>query len=118
MKNNEIWKPINLNYEVSNLGRVKSLPRKGTKGGIVKTNEKKTGYIEVYVGSFKLLHRLVAEAFIENPLNKPCVDHIDHNKSNNNVNNLRWVTYQENNKHRYDCGRANQWTLYGVKNKP
>ena len=118
MKNIEVWHSINNNYQVSNFGNIKSLPRKGTKGGLVKYNIKKTGYNEVYVGSFKLLHRLVAEAFIPNPNNKPCVDHIDHNKSNNCVSNLRWVTYEENNKHRYDCGRANQWTLYGVKNKP
>ena len=42
------------------------------------------------------VHRLVAETFIPNPDNKPLIDHIDRNPSNNNISNLRWVTHQEN----------------------
>jgi len=120
----EIWKEVNKSYLVSNLGNVKSI--KSPNGRLSnKVYEKilkpqnRDKYLSVSIdGKMQSIHRLVAEAFIPNPLNKPCVDHIDHNKHNNNVNNLRWFTIEENNKHRYECGRANQYTLYGCKNKP
>ena len=101
----EIWKPIKDfegYYEVSNIGRVRSLNYKRTgKGKILKNIEDYKGYLEVGLtknGKRKQfrIHRLVAEAFIPNPENKPCIDHINTVKSDNRVENLRWVTYKEN----------------------
>ncbi|WP_334352211.1 NUMOD4 domain-containing protein [Companilactobacillus sp. HBUAS56257] len=97
----EIWKTIdgfeNL-YEVSNLGRVRSLFRYKK---ILKPNCLKSGYqaVSLYKNKKKylgLIHRLVAIAFIPNPLNKPQVNHIDEIKSNNHVENLEWMTAKEN----------------------
>jgi len=48
----------------------------------------------------KSIHRLLGETFIPNPENKPCIDHIDRNKQNNSLDNLRWVTYSENGQNR------------------
>jgi len=85
-------------------GRVRKIPQK-----ILKTQVDKYGYerVSLSVNNIKTnlkVHRLVAEAFIENPENKPQVNHIDGNKLNNFKNNLEWVNNSENQTHAYFTG--------------
>lgn len=101
----EIWKEIenNLGYEISSMGRVKSLPKKIRKSTIILIPNITRGY--EYVGlknSVKhQVHRLVAVAFIPNPELKRTVNHKDGNPRNNCIYNLEWATYSENHKHAY-----------------
>lgn len=101
----EIWKDIEGyegKYQVSNLGRVKSLNYKRTgKERVIRLNFNNGGYLLVDLwkngkGKKYTIHRLVAQAFISNPCNKPCVDHINTIQTDNRVENLRWVSYKEN----------------------
>lgn len=105
----EIWKPIagfEGSYEVSNLGRVKSVERYA--GGryfnesILNTYNRHGGYKSVVLSKgsnlkFYLLHRIVADAFVENENNLPCINHKDENKDNNSASNLEWCTIKYNN---------------------
>lgn len=100
MNSSEKWKTINDFIQVSNFGNVKSHNK------LIKGETCKNGYKRIHVSNegidYKfLIHRLVAEAFIPNSENKPCVNHKDGDKENNNVDNLEWVTYSENETHSY-----------------
>jgi hypothetical protein len=109
----EIWKDV-LGYEemyqISNFGKVKSLSRRGGNGCLKKERflkpclEKK-GYFRYKLyknskGLNFLAHRLVANAFIENPFNKISINHKDSIKTNNSIYNLEWVSVMENNCHK------------------
>ena len=99
----EIWKDIKDYeglYQVSNLGRVKRI----TTGRVLKPLKHANGYLMVKLSKnsivyTKTVHRLVAEAFIPNPEHKSEINHIDENKTNNNVSNLEWMTRKENINH-------------------
>lgn len=113
----EIWKNIeDFNYQVSNLGRIKSLRSNKILQNVLGTDE----YFKVCLHKDKkqynkLIHRLVAETFIPNPENKPQVNHKNGNKLDNNINNLEWCTISENTQHSFDNGL--QPKLYGLDNK-
>lgn len=107
-KRAEEWRPL-LNfegrYEVSNLGRIKSLKR----NKIIKTHISPQGYMCAslrYIGEKKTrtirIHRAIAQAFIPNPNNYPIINHKDGNKLNNSIDNLEWCTCQHNIRHSFD----------------
>lgn len=119
----EIWKDIN-NYEniyqVSNLGRVRSLRR----FRIIKQRLSKSGYLNVTLrkeSNEKLkgmrVNRLVAAAFIDNKENKPYVNHLNSIKTDNRVENLEWCTQSENIKHPYKIGTKKPSNQY-LNKKP
>lgn len=117
-------------YEVSNLGRVR---RKKTetiyKDGrvaffsetILKTGVNKKGYLKVHLSIkskkiTKFVHRLVAEAFIVNPLKKETVNHINLIKNDNRVENLEWMTNKENMQHAFKNGVYKERDKTTIKN--
>lgn len=113
----EIWRDVpgyEGLYKISNYGRIKALTK--LQGYIMRSERILNprlikGYYVAHLcknGIAKniLVHRIVAECFIDNPDSLPVVNHIDGNKQNNNVNNLEWVTYSENTKHAFKLGLA------------
>ena len=133
----ETWKDIDGfegYYQISNCGAIGSLDRfdgiRNLKGKYLKQSLKQNGYLQVGLrknGKRKWfsVHRLVAIHFIDNPENKPQVNHIDCDKQNNNVNNLEWVTAKANYKHAERNGLMNpakgenhpNYGLYGERSK-
>lgn len=105
-----IWKPIDgfEGYKISNDGFVYS---EKTSRVLNKINNS-SGYYHICLTSngkmqYQLLHRLIAQAFIPNPYNKPFINHIDGNKKNNKIGNLEWVTNKENIRHAFEIGLMN-----------
>jgi hypothetical protein len=95
----EEWKILKEcdNYEISNLGNIRNIKTRR----ILKQSDDKDGYKIISLSknnkkyNFRV-HRLIALSFIENKENKPLLDHIDRNRQNNKIDNLRWVDAKEN----------------------
>ena len=107
-------------YDINREGQIRS--RKWGKERILKPRINKDGYAKVEIYSNgkrhnKFVHRLLAKQFIENPEQKPYVDHMDRNTSNNNLSNLRWATRSENNRNRIrkGCIYKTRWDTWEVK---
>lgn len=130
----EEWKDIKGyegKYQISNLGRVRSLPfqfiksdgRKiSLRGKLMLSFDNGRGYQAIFLnnkGKRKLhkIARLVATAFVPNPENKPEVDHIDANRANDIPSNLRWVTHKENCNHPHFIEAAKRVSI-GKASKP
>ena len=98
-------------YQVSNLGNIKSF-KIYKEGKLLKPKFDKDGYREIGIRdsngtrTFKRVHRLVAESFIDNPDNLKFINHKDDNPANNNVDNVEWCSIEYNNRYRFTNGNA------------
>ena len=111
MSNTEKWKQVEgfPGYEISNFGRVKSSHYfNGTNERILRHRLSRGYCTVILVGTekkyCKQVHRLVGLAFIDNPEDKPTINHMDGVKTNNHVDNLEWATRKENHKHAAENG--------------
>lgn len=97
----ENWaKHPTLDMECSSMGRIRNKTGRISTGGL---NGCKATYLRYHCGKkWYLVHRLIAETFILNHQNKPTVDHIDRNRQNNKLGNLRWYDYVEQQSNRSD----------------
>lgn len=115
----EIWKPIkhNNNYMVSNEGRIKSLKYRNTnKEHILACYGKEYKMVKISKGNTRkdyFIHKLVAEAFIPNPDNLPCINHINGIKTDNRVENLEWCSYSHNIREAFRLGLSHNKTGKG-----
>lgn len=114
-------------YQISTKGRMRSVSRnvldkrgiiQRFAGGLLSPNKTYRGYLTytMSINGFavrKSAHRIVAESFIPNPENKPHVNHLNSNRTDNRVENLEWCTHSENVKHSYKIGVSTQ---VGTKN--
>lgn len=121
----EVWKTIEGYeglYEVSSLGRVRSLNYNRKSETKLLSIANHNGYLRICLSKNNektnlFIHRLVAKTFIPNPENKRQVNHIDGDKTNNNVNNLEWTTPSENIKHAINMGLLPKLLPYKRKYK-
>lgn len=108
IQNSELQYHVYENGEVFSCSKNRFLTKKLRKDGYYVVSVKLNGRSKWYP-----IHRLVAEAFIPNPENKPCVNHRDGDKLNNNIENLEWCTYGENARHAFANGLKEPTKVFG-----